>query len=141
MLYLKADRIQPKCRLIIVRPIWGVLMRDGKHCPACGEDIGVWPIFSAGLPDLIWCPRCKARLGYRGLAGVGVVLSLLLVAVVVLGYVVAGRFEGNPSLVVFIAVFLGAWVSIELALVKYLRGNKVLECRSGGARPAEKDQA
>jgi len=38
---------------------------DGKRCPSCQRDIGVWPILTAGLPNRIWCPHCHARLSYR----------------------------------------------------------------------------
>jgi len=39
-------------------------MRDGKHCPECEKDIGVWPVLSAGLPSRVHCPHCHARLTY-----------------------------------------------------------------------------
>lgn len=116
-------------------------MRDGKHCPACGVDIGIWPIFSAGLPNLIRCPRCKARLGYQRIGTVLLVLLLVLGAVLAAAYFVAASFEGNLRLVAFIVVFLGVWVPVELVVTKYLRDKKILEHRSGGAHPAEKENS
>jgi hypothetical protein len=114
-------------------------MGDGKHCPACGADIGVWRVFSAGWPDRIRCPRCKARLGYRGIGPLVIVGLLALGAVVAAAYAVAMSFEVNRQLVAFGAVLLGAWVLVELAATWYLRANKVLEFRSGGAPPGDKE--
>ena len=56
-------------------------MGDGKHCPNCGNDIGVWPVFSAAWPSLIWCPRCKSRLRYGNTA---LVIAVLLVVLIVI---------------------------------------------------------
>jgi hypothetical protein len=52
-------------------------MSDGKHCPACGKDIGLWAVLSAGLPTRVRCPHCKARLSYSG--GRGLVINLFVV--------------------------------------------------------------
>ena len=112
-------------------------MADGKHCPACGTDIGVWPVFSAGLPNLIRCPHCKARIGYQRIGAVLAVLFVVLGAVFAVAYVVAGFFEGNNRLVAFIVVVLGAWIPVELVVALYLRTNKILESRSRGAPPAK----
>jgi hypothetical protein len=35
----------------------------GKHCPACNLDIGLWPVFAAGL-DAIRCPHCGIGMHY-----------------------------------------------------------------------------
>jgi hypothetical protein len=116
-------------------------MADGKHCPACGVDIGVWPIFSAGLPNLIRCPRCKARLAYPQIGALLLVLLLVFAVVAPVAYFVAASFEGIQRLVALLVIVFGAWVPIELVVALYLRDNKTLEYRSGGAPPAEKDTA
>ena len=110
-------------------------MPDGKHCPVCGVDIGVWPVFSAGLPNLIWCPKCKARLAYQSVGRLVVVLLLLIVAVTAISGLVALQFEGVQRLAAFIAVMFGIWVPAELVFVRYLRANKVLEARSRRKHP------
>jgi len=69
---------------------------DGKHCPACGRDIGLWPVFTAGLPNRIWCPHCSARLSYRGIAGVVVVLLVALAGTVAVGWYAAGAIPDVP---------------------------------------------
>ncbi len=110
-------------------------MGDGKHCPACGVDIGVWPIFSAGLPNLIRCPRRKARLGYRRIGPLRLILLLLTVAVLAAAYWVSMPFDGNQRPVVFLVVALGAWIPVEVIVALYLRGNKVLFHRASNNQP------
>src|SRR5438552_3882876 len=104
-------------------------MVDGKHCPACDRDIGVWPIFAAGLPNRIRCPHCSARLGYRG---IGVVILAL---VVVLAGTAGGALYAAsviPGLhpdtqpVAAAGLLLGSWVLVELAAALFLRNNRQL---------------
>jgi membrane protein implicated in regulation of membrane protease activity len=105
---------------------------DGKHCPACGQDIGVWPVFTAGLPNRIWCPHCSARLSYRGITGVVLVLMVMLAAVAAGAYFVVATVPGlHPTTqpVAVAGVMLVAWVVVELAVVKFLRGHRELVCR------------
>jgi hypothetical protein len=116
-------------------------MHDGKHCPVCGVDIGVWPIFSAGLPNLIRCPRCKARLGYQRIGTVLLMLLAFLGAVLAGAFFIALPFERMQRLIVFVVIVLGTWVPIELVFAKYLRENKILEHRSGGRPLVEKDSS
>jgi len=112
-------------------------MADGKHCPSCGTDIGVWPIFSAGLPNLIRCPQCRARLAYQRTGGFLAVVVLLSCVVIAVAYVLASFFPLKYHWFAFIVLVLGAWTPVELAVASYLRKNKVLELRSGGAPPTK----
>jgi hypothetical protein len=102
----------------------GALVADGRNCPGCAKDIGVWPVFSAGLPNLIRCPHCNARLGYRGIFGVCVVLSIVTVVVIggaFLAAVALPGFSYRLQLAVFAALALVAWVPVELVITWYLR--------------------
>ena len=58
----------------------GVWADDGRHCPSCRKDIGIWPVFTAGLPDWIRCPHCRCRLRYENATGVVVLLFAALAA-------------------------------------------------------------
>jgi uncharacterized protein (DUF983 family) len=107
-------------------------MRDGKHCPACGADIGLWPVFSAGLPNWIRCPRCKARLSYQGLGALLAVLTLTVVALIAAAVFVTREVEGYRRILAAVAVLPGAWLPVELATALYLRANETLADRSGG---------
>ncbi len=104
-------------------------MADGKHCPSCGKDIGVWPIFAAGLPNRIWCPHCSARLAYREITGVLLLLVVMLAGVLTGAYFAALPFlSANPPVwvLVFAGVLLAVWVPIEFVVVGFLRRNRKL---------------
>jgi hypothetical protein len=111
-------------------------MTDGKHCPACGVDIGVWPIFAAGLPNLIRCPRCKARLRYAQAGLVWLVATLAMAAVLVAAFGAAVAIGGAARALIFAGITLAAWVPIELLIARHLRAHKALEDRSGKPPPS-----
>lgn len=105
-------------------------MDDGKHCPDCGKDIGIWPIFSAGLPNRIWCPHCSSRLKYRVTAGMLLVLTLLVVGLTAGAYYISSRYAGmNWRLwaMVFAGLVIVPWIVVELAIAAYLRSRRKLE--------------
>lgn len=54
---------------------------DGKHCPACGADIGIWPIASAIIPGRAKCPHCQTKLTWNGAYGATLVMVLLTLAI------------------------------------------------------------
>lgn len=106
-------------------------MGDGKHCPGCGKDIGMWPIFSAGLPNRIWCPHCKARLRYRNALGL-LLGGLALAAAAALGSLYAARelVPSEPRLAqtgVVLLIFFAVWCAVEFLLVWLLRSHYELE--------------
>ncbi len=106
-------------------------MNPGKNCPHCGRDIGVWPIFSAALPNRIWCPHCKSRLRYRNTTGsLATVLAIgLLVAVGAYG--AAERLAPSDSFAIWAGVFVliiaALWSLLELLAAWYLRHRYELE--------------
>src|SRR5262245_40267059 len=106
-------------------------MGDGKHCPDCGKDIGIWPIFSAGLPNRVWCPHRTARLRYRNSLGL-LLGGLALVAAASLGSLYAARelVPSEPRLArmgLFLLIFFVVWCVVEFLLVLLLRGHYELE--------------
>lgn len=116
-------------------------MSAGKLCPACGKDIGVWPIFSAGLPNRIWCPHCRARLAYRNAWAVFLVVLGVMAGVVAAGYYAATALpDARPAVraLAFGGVVLGAWVPVELAVAWFLRQHRELAVVDG-SRPASGD--
>ena len=115
-------------------------MADGKHCPACGKDIGICPIFTAGFPNRIRCPHCSARLSYRGITGVVFALLVGMLAVIVGAYfLVAAIPDLQPTTQLFVlaGVMFGAWAVLELAVVHFLRGNRELTCRDRTPPPID----
>jgi hypothetical protein len=105
-------------------------MRDGKHCPNCGEDIGIWPIFSAGLPNRIRCPHCKVRLSYERIWRVLLGVCALLAVVLAGSYYAVQLLPLKTDfdyLIAFLAIFFAVWVIVELLVANYLRNKKVLK--------------
>ncbi len=105
-------------------------MRDGKHCPGCGKDIGIWPVLSAGLPSWVRCPHCQARLSYgrSGALVLGLFCLLLLLSICIF-YVASQRYAaGGIWFHVFLASLVPlAWLPVEIAATLYLRKRGVLE--------------
>jgi len=105
-------------------------MRDGKHCPGCGKDIGIWPVLTAGLPSWVRGPHCKARLSYgrSGALLLGLACLLLLLSLGVF-YAAGQRYvAGGIWFHIFLAsLVLVAWLPVEIAATLYLRKRGVLE--------------
>jgi len=107
----------------------GVRSDDGRHCPSCRKDIGLWPVFTAGLPDRIRCPHCRCRLRYENATGVAVLLLAALAGVVY------GAFELSrivfpsslgPRNILLAAVAVAAWIPVEWVVVRFLRARRRL---------------
>jgi len=102
-------------------------MADGKSCPVCSRDIGVWAIFAAGVPNRIRCPHCGARLRYDG----AIALMAVPFVVVVLATLVAHEAAVDVGVArpgFFVAVLLlVTWIPIELLLAIYLRDHRTLQ--------------
>jgi uncharacterized protein (DUF983 family) len=115
-------------------------MADGRHCPACRWDIGLWPVFKAPLPHLIRCPHCSARLRYSRVGGVAAVLVVVVAGLAVGGHFAAGLIaaawaediQPMARLVVFSWLLLAGWIPVELATAWFLRGNRRLVLGAGG---------
>jgi hypothetical protein len=107
----------------------GVRADDGRHCPSCRKDIGLWPVFTAGLPDRIRCPHCRCRLRYENATGVVVLLLAALAGAVYGGFQLA-RFVFPSSFgsrnILFAAVVLAVWIPVEWAVVRFLRARRRL---------------
>ncbi len=104
-------------------------MADGKHCPNCGDDIGVWAVFSAALPNWVKCPHCGARLAYRPVAGLVVGLSVVALGLLAGMWWVGLRFGpvfSLPWITAYTAGSLAAWLPVEAVVVWYVRRYKTL---------------
>jgi len=83
-------------------------MDDSRHCPECGENIGIAAVFKAPLPNRIYCPHCGTRLQHtpiRGLVVAFVVLSVALCFGVL--YVVTELWDEDEPLRAIVAGVLG----------------------------------
>ena len=105
-------------------------MSDGKHCPACGKDIGIWPVLTAGLPNWLRCPHCKARLSYGNSGAVVICLFvLLLVLSAAVFYVIRQRYAANGVQfhLLLAGLVLAAWLPVEFGATLYLRNRGTLQ--------------
>jgi len=104
-------------------------MHDGKHCPQCAKDIGVWPVLTAGLPSRILCPHCKTRLSY-GNSGtfLACLFAMLLTLAVGSFFAVSSQYSARywKFHAVFIAVALAVMLPVDIAATLYLRRYGVL---------------
>jgi hypothetical protein len=99
-------------------------MNDGKHCPGCGKDIGIWPVLLAGLPTWVRCPHCRARLSYGncGLLVAGLFGVLLLMSGGAF-YFARQHYAANEVrfLVLLAVILVVVWLPVELLATLYLR--------------------
>ena len=99
-------------------------MTDGKHCPACGKDIGMLTVMTALWPTRVRCPHCKARLTYT--TGGALVLNLLVVLLAlgaVACYVLQRWYSPKAPQFYFAiaALVVAVWLPVELAATLYMR--------------------
>jgi uncharacterized protein (DUF983 family) len=109
-------------------------MGGGRHCPNCGNDIGIWPIFSATWPSLIWCPRCKSRLRYRNTALAMAALLVILIAIAAVVFMVVSSLATRWRMSIWAVVMIISWVFVQLAVTWFLRNRRDLEL-AGKSRP------
>ncbi len=105
-------------------------MRDGKHCPECAKDIGVWSVLAAGLPSRIRCPHCQARLTYGNIGTlVACLFAVLLTLAVGSFFAVSTHYSARhwQFHAVFIAVSLAVMLPVDIAATLYLRRYGVLQ--------------
>ena len=119
------------CERARLRRLWSP-MPDGKHCPRCGKDIGIWPVLSATLPNRIRCPHCRARLSYENAGALMINVLLLLIVLCVASYYFQRQHDRSTSVMFYVHVaalaFL-AWLPIEIAATFYMRSRGKLEKR------------
>ncbi len=97
-------------------------MPSGNNCPACHENIGIWPVFRAPLPNRIYCPHCRERLRYGDTGLLIVAAMALLIVVVVSGFLTAVALEltGPVALAVVVGVLLFGGAALEIVFVLIL---------------------
>ena len=101
-------------------------MANGKTCPACGKDIGVWAVVAAGLPSRIRCPHCQTLLRYDGtLALTALPFVIVIGSALIIHEVAVDVGMSSPALIV-IGLVLLTWVPVEYLLALYLRDHRTL---------------
>ena len=111
-------------------------MPDGKHCPACGNDVGYWAV-ALGL-FRIRCPHCGAKLHHRldgrmnaitncvaVTAGFGSMLPGFLVARAVFE-VGSGSVATVAGIAVWVGLAFGVGLLFQMAAAPVLRRTQLL---------------
>ena len=104
-------------------------IRDGKHCPVCGVDIGIWPVAIAMVPGRVRCPHCRAILAYRGplrITAVMVGISLVFIAIACLVVFSLGLNNTTHEVMVYLAMTVPCGAALSIGMAVYLRANNVL---------------
>lgn len=69
-------------------------MNEGKLCPNCKNDIGVFAILKAGSPSRIKCPFCKTQLKYSPFpAGLLLIFLTVYFCLCILVFMFANEYE------------------------------------------------
>jgi hypothetical protein len=113
-------------------------MSDGRHCPACKKDIGLWPVFLAVWPTRVKCPHCKSLLRYDINVWRTLFLFVIPLAVVfvVLPLVLMSYFFGGLDiipLILALILYFVLWEAFEIINAVYWRSHKTLEIVKRGS--------
>jgi DNA-directed RNA polymerase subunit RPC12/RpoP len=104
-------------------------MSDGKHCPACGKDIGLWSVLTAGLPTRVRCPHCSTRLSYGGDSTLMICLFAILLAAGAAAFYFARQLHPitqSRFYITLVLLALALMLPVELAATFYLRRHGIL---------------
>jgi hypothetical protein len=108
-------------------------MANGRDCPVCGKDIGVWSVVTAGLPNRIRCPHCRAVLRYDGMITIlALPFVIVILAALVIHEVAVDVGIAVPGVVLVLVVLL-TWIPVELFIALYLRDHRTLHRVEGKA--------
>jgi len=106
------------------------LSPDGKHCPNCSADIGLWAVFKALTPDRIKCPSCSAGLRYElprdGAEWVALVLGASLAAAALWFVLLPVPLEGYRWKTTFYVWMASFWL-MRLAVAQFMRVGRRLQ--------------
>ena len=106
---------------------------QGKLCPVCKHDIGLWALVKAPIPGRIQCPNCKAGLSYDN-SGWGLILIFIVMCLPVIS-IVASNLTSLYSqgflklLLVVLLICLAIGLPLEILLALFLRKNQKLKVR------------
>jgi hypothetical protein len=107
-------------------------MEEGKRCPWCKEDIGIWTIVRAVWPTLIRCPICGSNLTYEIPLWRTMFLIILPIALFIFllstgpVYLVYKKIAPKPLLISAL-LFIALWVVFEFGNAVYWRKYKKLK--------------
>lgn len=106
---------------------------NSTHCPKCNEDIGVWPIYMAGLPNRLKCPHCKTDLEYQPSGWKMLLISLALAIPLFAAVIYFVRrnllMELPVQLLISLSAMMVIWAPFEMFFAYKLRKEHQLVLR------------
>ena len=104
--------------------------KQGKQCPSCKRDIGIWTVLKAPLPTMMRCPHCKAPIQYDEAGGgvIIIVIVMIMPVIYIIGSSMDFIYTMNPIALAIVVGGIGVliWLPFELLMVFYLRKNQKL---------------
>ena len=108
-------------------------MEEGKLCPLCNKDIGIWSVISASWPTRIKCPNCKSTLKYDIKIWRTLLIAILPLSIVLLFfsfgiiYFIFPNLEVILRIILSLALLLLLWLVFEWITALYVRKHKKLK--------------
>ncbi len=103
---------------------------QGSKCPNCKNDIGLWTVMKAPLPNMMRCPHCKIKLKYEKTEWKLTLLCLIIYLFIV--YIVFSNMKFlyiisffQMSIIVMV-ICIVIWQPFEVILALYLKRNQKL---------------
>jgi hypothetical protein len=98
---------------------------NGSICPNCNQDIGIEAIMKAGLPTLLKCPHCRAKLRYKPV-GLGMLLLSVVIYIPIFifaNYIILRFLSPSHSIRFLIIIIMAGllWLPFEYLIAKQLR--------------------
>jgi hypothetical protein len=109
---------------------------EGKLCPSCNADIGVWPHIKSAWPNAgLKCPYCRKKLKYNP-AGWGlflfltvVYMSILLIAFCMTIRILIIKLTFFEYMILIVTIGYLTWLPFDLFAAHNLREKSKLELK------------
>ena len=111
---------------------------SGRHCPACGNDVGWAPGLKSVWPMSVTCPYCEEELAYVDTRYVATVIIVVALGLCIGAFFIAAYLV--PYLYMLLRIGLTAlfmmimWVPVVVLSGMYLRSHKLLAIKYDGSK-------
>ncbi len=103
---------------------------QGKICPICNKDIGIWTVIKTPLPNMMRCKNCKSKITYEKKGYLIIFISSLVYVALLVAtfhlFNVLDRFSLVQSVVIWAIICILYWQPFEVIIAIYLRRTQKL---------------
>jgi hypothetical protein len=107
---------------------------SGRHCPACGNEIGWSPGLKSLWPLSLTCPYCDEDLAYIDIRNVTILIVLVVIAICVVAFFIAAYlvpFQYALLRIGLTAMFMMIlWIPVMALSGMYLRSHELLALKN-----------